>query len=132
MFALRRILSGVPRLTRSLHHSLPIPPPPAKTAEVPDVPTFLTKIGRDCQSHAAKIESWEHLFSATSAQLKTLGIEPARTRRYIIRWRETYRLNDGKVQLTEQKRGRKIDGGERRRKEVRAKKMQEARKAAKN
>jgi hypothetical protein len=41
-------------------------------------------------------------------------------------------LNDGKVQLTEQKRGRKIDGGERRRKEVRAKKMQEARKAAKN
>ena len=81
--------------------------------------------------HAPKFSlGWPQLFSASSAQLKELGVEPARTRRYIIRWREKFRLLQGNVVLSEQKRGRKIDGGERRRKEVRAKRFAEERKAA--
>ncbi|KAF8535026.1 IGR protein motif-domain-containing protein [Trichophaea hybrida] len=130
MFFLRRLLLLRPALSRGLHHSLPLPPPPETTAKVPDVSTFLTLIGRNCKSHSAKIESWDHLFSATSSQLRTLGIEPARTRKYIIRWREKFRLYGADTVLKEQKRGRKIDGGERRRKEFRAKRFAEERKAA--
>lgn len=115
---------------RHLHISITKPPTPAPTTQVPDVTTFLTKIGRNCQVHAAKFTEWATLFDATSTQLKELGIEPSRTRRYIIRWRETYRRNNGKVKLHEQKRGVKIDGGERRQKEVRAKRFAEERRIA--
>ena len=94
------------------------------------MPTFLTTIGRGCGSHAAKFTEWDQLFSASSAQLKELGIEPARTRRYIIRWRETFRMRGDAVRLREITRGRKIDGGERRRKEMRAKRFAEERKKA--
>lgn len=62
--------------------------------------------------------------------MKELGIEPARTRKYIIRWRETYRKADGQVKLVEQKRGVKVDGGERRKAKVRAKRYQAERRAA--
>jgi hypothetical protein len=41
--------------------------------------------------HAAKIPSWEALFTLSSAQIKELGIEPAAARRYIFRWRERFR-----------------------------------------
>jgi hypothetical protein len=41
--------------------------------------------------HASKIPSWKALFSLTSAQLKELGIEPPRSRRYLLRWREKFR-----------------------------------------
>lgn len=129
---------------RKLHYSLRPPPPPAPTASVPDIATFLAKIGRGCGAHASKFQEWSQLFSATSAQLKALGVEPARTRRYILRWRETFRIGasaggtggvgangeGGEVQLVEHKRGRKIDGGERRRKEIRAKRYAAERKAA--
>ena len=129
---------------RKLHHSLRPPPPPAPTTSVPDIATFLGKIGRKCAQHAPKFQEWSQLFSATSAQLKALGVEPARTRRYILRWRETFRISasasaggaggangkGGEVQLVEHKRGRKIDGGERRRKEIRAKRYAAERKAA--
>lgn len=117
-------------LTRGLHHSLPLPPVPHPNDNVPDVETFLKKIGRQCEQHASKFESWEQLFNARSEELKDLGIEPARTRRYIVRWRETFRRTEGAVELYEQKQGRKIDGGERRRKHVRAKRYQEERKKA--
>jgi hypothetical protein len=97
---------------------------------VPDVTTFLTRIGRNCAAHAAKFGAWGALFDASSAQLKELGIEPARTRRYILRWRESYRRADGNLALVEHKRGVKKDGGERRRKEVRAKRFAEERRVA--
>jgi hypothetical protein len=116
--------------TRNLHKSLPAPTVPPPTAAVPDVPTFLSQIGRDCTKHAPKFSDWTQLFSATSAQLKELGVEPARTRKYILRWREKYRILNGNIRLLEQKRGHKIDGGERRRKEFRAKQYAEERKAA--
>lgn len=52
--------------------------------------------------------------------MRQLGIEPARDRRYILHWREAFRASEGKVKLEEHKRGKKVDGGERRQKEVRA------------
>ncbi|KAJ6172058.1 hypothetical protein N7470_001125 [Penicillium chermesinum] len=75
---------------RSLHSkSTPVVPPP--TPFVPDVPTFLTLIGRQMSKHASKITSWDQLFKASSAELQELGIEPARQRRYLIRKREKFR-----------------------------------------
>lgn len=65
-----------------------IPPP---TPFVPDVPTFLTLIGRAMSKHASKISSWDKLFSLNSSELRDLGIEPARQRRYLIRKREKFR-----------------------------------------
>jgi hypothetical protein len=58
---------------------------------VPDVQTFLTLIGRGLNKHASKFPSWESLFSLTSLELKELGIEPPRTRRYLLQWMQRYR-----------------------------------------
>lgn len=58
---------------------------------MPDVATFLKVIGRGLSQHASKIPTWEALFTLTSDQLRELGIEPARTRRYLIGWRQKYR-----------------------------------------
>ncbi|ROW06086.1 hypothetical protein VMCG_04694 [Cytospora schulzeri] len=67
---------------------------PSPTPFVPDVKTFLTLIGRDMSSHTAKFPTWEALFSLTSPQLKELGIEPPRLRKYLIHWREKFRLGN--------------------------------------
>jgi len=67
---------------------------PAPTPFAPDPQTFLKLIGRNLSQHAAKIPSWEALFSLTSAQLKELGVEPPRSRRYLLRWREKFRNQD--------------------------------------
>jgi hypothetical protein len=64
---------------------------PRPTPFVPDAQTFLTLIGRNLSQHASKIPSWKALFSLTSAQLKELGVEPPRSRRYLLRWREKFR-----------------------------------------
>ena len=83
------------RQRRNLHRGLPgegyIPSP---TPFVPDVPTFLKLIGRELFKHASKIASWEELFTLTSNQLKTRGIDPPRTRRYLLRWREKFRQGE--------------------------------------
>ncbi|KAI5838549.1 IGR protein motif-domain-containing protein [Morchella snyderi] len=113
--------SAATTLARALHPSLPAPPIPPRTTAVPDVTTFLTKIGRNTTQHAAKFETWEQFFGLTSAQMKALGIEPTRDRRYILHWREAFRVAGDRLVLREHKRGVKVDGGERRRKEVRAK-----------
>lgn len=41
--------------------------------------------------HASKFPTWESLFTMTSPQLKELGIEPPRARRYLIQWMQRYR-----------------------------------------
>ncbi|KAI5805337.1 IGR protein motif-domain-containing protein [Peziza echinospora] len=137
---------------RAYHPSLPTPPTPPPTSAIPDLPTFLHKIGRNTHVHLPKLGSWETFFLLTPAQLKDSGIEPARTRKYILSWREKYRAfygagnlrkkisvevagkgkegkdgegKGGKVMMRELevreiKRGVKKDGGERRRKMVRA------------
>ncbi|GME62901.1 hypothetical protein GTA08_BOTSDO03098 [Neofusicoccum parvum] len=76
---------------RQLHNRIPQRPVPQPTPFVPDVNTFLTVIGRKLSQHAAKIPSWEALFSLTSDQLRDLGVEPTRSRRYLLHWREKFR-----------------------------------------
>jgi len=77
--------------SRSLHHRVKSSPIPRPTPFVPDTQTFLTLIGRNLSQHASKFPSWKALFSLTSAQLKELGIEPPRSRRYLLQWREKFR-----------------------------------------
>jgi hypothetical protein len=76
---------------RYLHRRILSPPVPLPTPFVPDPQTFLTLIGRKLSQHASKIPSWEALFSLTSTQLRDIGIEPPRSRRYLLRWRERFR-----------------------------------------
>ncbi|KAK7425454.1 telomere length regulation protein [Neonectria magnoliae] len=76
---------------RFLHKTRPAPPIPKPVPFVPDVPTFLTLIGRGLHKYANKFPSWDALFSLTSPQLKELGIEPARNRRYLLHWMQRYR-----------------------------------------
>ncbi|EFX01308.1 hypothetical protein CMQ_6250 [Grosmannia clavigera kw1407] len=64
---------------------------PAPIPLVPDVATFLTVIGRNMKQHAAKFPTWEALFTLTSMQLRELGIEPPRDRRYLLRWCQRFR-----------------------------------------
>jgi hypothetical protein len=76
---------------RCLHQRITASRIPVPTPFVPDPSTFLTLIGRNLSQHASKIPSWEALFSLTSTQLKELGVEPPRSRRYLLRWREKFR-----------------------------------------
>jgi hypothetical protein len=77
--------------TRNLQHSIPMRPIPKATPFIPDHTSFLTAIGRGLSAHAGKIPSWDALFTLTSPQLKELGVEPARSRRYLLHWREKFR-----------------------------------------
>jgi len=79
---------------RSLHKDHQPRNVPAPTPFVPDVSTFLTLIGRNLSQHASKFNSWQELFTMSSAQLKERGIEPPRTRRYLLRWREKFRQGE--------------------------------------
>ncbi|KAL8764034.1 MAG: hypothetical protein Q9184_000322 [Pyrenodesmia sp. 2 TL-2023] len=76
---------------RPISTALQIPPP---TPFVPDSKTFLSLIGRNLSAHAAKIPTWESLFSLNSDQLRKLGVEPARTRRYLLWWRDRFRKGE--------------------------------------
>lgn len=67
---------------------------PEPTPFCPDAPTFLKLIGRGLSAHASKFPSWESLFSLTSSQLAELGVEPPRTRRYLIQWRQRFRRGE--------------------------------------
>lgn len=58
---------------------------------MPDVRTFLSLIGRKLSQHADKISSWDDLFLLKRQQLKDLGVEPARNRRYLLQWLEKFR-----------------------------------------
>jgi hypothetical protein len=76
---------------RCLHLHVTPPRIPQPTPFVPDAQTFLTLIGRNLSQHASKIPTWEALFSLRPTQLRELGIEPPRSRRYLLRWREKFR-----------------------------------------
>ncbi|KAL6708702.1 telomere length regulation protein [Coniothyrium glycines] len=76
---------------RHLQHSIPMRPVPKPIPFIPDHTSFLSAIGRGLSAHATKIPSWEALFTLTSPQLKELGVEPARSRRYLLDWREKFR-----------------------------------------
>lgn len=76
---------------RHLQHSIPTRPIPKPIPFIPDHTAFLRAIGRGLSAHATKIPSWDALFTLTSPQLKELGVEPARSRRYLLQWREKFR-----------------------------------------
>jgi hypothetical protein len=76
---------------RWTHKSAEPPTVPTPTPFVPDVDTFLTLIGRGLKQHASKFPSWDALFTLTSDQLRELGLEPPRARRYLLRWRQRFR-----------------------------------------
>ncbi|KAL8731752.1 MAG: hypothetical protein Q9166_003199 [cf. Caloplaca sp. 2 TL-2023] len=79
---------------RQLHQQISASQIPSPTPFVPDVKTFLSLIGRNLSQHAAKIPTWESLFSLKSLQLRKLGVEPARTRRYLLWWRDKFRKGE--------------------------------------
>jgi IGR protein motif len=41
--------------------------------------------------HVSKFPTWDSFFATPSERFRTLGIEPARGRRYLLSWREKYR-----------------------------------------
>ncbi|KXJ93146.1 IGR protein motif-domain-containing protein [Microdochium bolleyi] len=63
---------------------------PQPTPFIPDVETFLTVIGRNLKQHASKFPTWDSLFALTSQQMRDLGVEPARSRKYLMRWRRRF------------------------------------------
>lgn len=64
---------------------------PEPTPFVPDATTFLTLIGRNMAAHSSKFPTWKSLFHQSSQQLRDAGLEPARARRYLLRWRDKFR-----------------------------------------
>ncbi|KAF2156841.1 hypothetical protein K461DRAFT_5263 [Myriangium duriaei CBS 260.36] len=86
-------LAILPSQIRCIHKRAPLPVP-SPTPFVPDAPTFLTLIGRNMSAHASKIPSWEALFNLSSEQLRESGLEPARARRYLLRWRAKFRAGE--------------------------------------
>ncbi|KAI5204347.1 hypothetical protein E4T38_04795 [Aureobasidium subglaciale] len=99
MFARRSIsVKALPTTTsfvqtqlRCLHAKVAAKDIPKPTPFVPDAQTFLTLIGRKMSQHAQKIPDWTALFSLSSLQLRELGVEPARSRRYLLHWRNKFR-----------------------------------------
>ncbi|CAO1602072.1 MAG: hypothetical protein LQ349_001038 [Xanthoria aureola] len=79
---------------RPLHRQTTPSQIPLPTPFVPDAKTFLSLIGRNLSQHAAKFPTWESLFSLKSIQLRKLGVEPARTRRYLLWWRNKFRKGE--------------------------------------
>lgn len=76
---------------RSVHKNATSLSVPSPSPFVPDVETFLKLIGRDLSKYASKFSSWDKLFTLSSPELRDLGIEPARQRRYLLRKRENFR-----------------------------------------
>ncbi|KAI5291113.1 hypothetical protein KEM54_006263 [Ascosphaera aggregata] len=79
---------------RSLHKNVPVPPIPKPTPFVPDVQTLLKLIGRNMSKYANRISSWNDFFSLSSEEFRRLGIEIARDRKYLLRWREKFRRGE--------------------------------------
>ncbi|GBC03043.1 hypothetical protein RclHR1_04960007 [Rhizophagus clarus] len=56
-----------------------------------DPKSFLEKCGRGCGELADKFRDWEHLFTASSHEMKSeMGIS-VKQRRWILNWMEHYR-----------------------------------------
>ncbi|KAI4723799.1 hypothetical protein E4T49_08474 [Aureobasidium sp. EXF-10728] len=89
--ALPTTTSFVQTQLRCLHAKVAAKDIPRPTPFVPDAQTFLTLIGRKMSQHAQKIPDWNALFSLSSLQLRELGVEPARSRRYLLHWRNKFR-----------------------------------------
>lgn len=58
------------------------------------MPTLLSVIGRNMKQHTAKFPTWEALFTLSTKQLRELGVQPTRDRRYLLRWLQKFRLGE--------------------------------------
>lgn len=98
------------RVSRALDRVIPRP-----TDHIPDVTSFLTRIGRKCDEVAEIYENkWENLFLWDSRVLKEKGVS-VQQRKYILHQVEKLRKNEPIVEI---KKGKKsFFGGERKRKE---------------
>lgn len=59
--------------------------------DIVDPTAFLNKIGRNSASVADKFKSWEHLFTASTAEMKGDMALSVKQRRWILSWIEKYR-----------------------------------------
>ncbi|KAF9898454.1 hypothetical protein BX616_004007, partial [Lobosporangium transversale] len=76
---------------RGLHEAAAKKSVPAPRGDIQDPAAFLNKIGRSSAQFADKFKSWEHLFTATSHEMKKdMGLN-VQQRRWILSWREKYR-----------------------------------------
>ncbi|KAG0262571.1 hypothetical protein BG011_010006 [Mortierella polycephala] len=90
-YTFTRCLARIPTGVRSIHGGAVKKAIPAPRGDIKDPATFLTKIGRNSASFADKFKSWDHLFTATSAEMKAdMGLS-AEQRRWILNWTEKYR-----------------------------------------
>lgn len=113
----RRFYTAGNQLLRASHAKLRITPKPSD--QVPDVTTFLSKIGRKCEEVAEVYENnWNNLFLWDSKILKEKGVT-VQQRRYILHQVEKLRKNEPIIEV---KKGKKsFFGSERNRKETVAK-----------
>lgn len=88
---------------------------------VHDLKTFFELIGRNTVEHLDTFEgNLDKFLGSTSKQMKAQGIDVS-TRRYMLRWKNKF-VNDLEP-LREHKRGKKRNGGERKAKTVKAKRV---------
>ncbi|KAG0345086.1 hypothetical protein BG004_003968 [Podila humilis] len=64
---------------------------PAPRGDITDPAAFLTKIGRNSVSVADKFKSWDHLFTASTAEMRGDMALSVKQRRWILSWIEKYR-----------------------------------------
>lgn len=121
----RRLLSTSTILLRSQELTKNIPPP---TADIPDVKTFLTRIGRKCDELTDVYENnWENLFTWGRELLKDKGVS-VQQRKYILYQVEMMRQHKPIQEIKEGKKS--FFGGERSRRENIAKWRAEQRNAS--
>ncbi|AQZ16501.1 FYV4 (YHR059W) [Zygosaccharomyces parabailii] len=121
----RRLVSTTTALLRSHSAAKKIPSP---TLDIPDVKTFLTRIGRKCEELTDVYENnWENLFTWDGKSLKDKGVS-VQQRRYILHQVEMMRQHKP---VEEIKLGKKsFFGGERSQRENIAKWRTEQRNAS--
>ncbi|KAF8948812.1 hypothetical protein BGZ47_002394 [Haplosporangium gracile] len=85
-----RCLAKAPIGARSIHGAAK-KTVPAPRGDIQDPSAFLTKIGRNSASLADKFKSWDHLFTATPAEMKADMSLSVKQRRWILNWTEKYR-----------------------------------------
>ncbi|KAJ2959548.1 hypothetical protein NQZ79_g4985 [Umbelopsis isabellina] len=85
--ALRRILPQARLAHSGPNASKQVPSP---RGEIMDVEAFLKHAGRGSDEAATKFQDWNHLFTASSRDLKEMGL-PTKQRKYILSRVEFFR-----------------------------------------
>ena len=119
---LRSISARSPYCVRAVHslrtRTVPVTVP-KPTAAIPDVAAFLNTIGRNCNEFADTYENeWNNLFKWDASVLKEKGI-PVQQRKYILFQLEKFRTGQPVESIAKGKKS--FFGGERTRKEKKAK-----------